>query len=752
MPKRVEAYVVILLVSLCGTLFGLSKYGVTFERNIGLPWLFKIRGPVDPPSNVVVVGINNRTSKKLGLPRMPLDWPRSIHAELLDTLVNGGAKVVAFDMHFFQPKESEHDNAFVNAVRKSNRVVLFEKLERDRHSVTDQTGKNIGSAWIEQTVPPMESLASAARGMGPFPLPKIDAELHQFWVFKPGATDKPTLPSVALQLYLLDIYDDLRRTLDTADRKSFEKLPGSSKEIVNAEQLRSTMVELRRILTQNPELKKKIFNLIKKDATAGDIPNTRMSHINALLNMYSGREHRYLNLYGPPGSVKNLPYSAVIEGGNSELSNSDLDFTDAVVFVGYADMLDPGQPDRFYTVYSRDDGVDLSGVEIMATSFGNLLTDRALKPLGATENALIMLVVGILVGVSAYLLPAAIGIALGVFIAVLYMVFAHFVFSAYALWLPTATPLLIQFPGAIFVGLCGQYFIERRKAKQMREVIGHYLPEDAVRILTGADPDQEKINKVVYSACLATDLADFTSMAEKIGPAELAELLNDFFESLATTLKNNAVDVTEFRADAMMCAWTAESPQRDVRQHSLQASLKAIDVFNQFTARNPKYSGNLRIGLDAGMVYIGHSGGGGKYVYSIVGDSANTASRVEGLNKHIGTRVLATETIVQDIDGFLLRNVGRFQFLGKTEQLQVFEVIAERQDASPNQEYLCEQFSEALAVFQKADWKGAQKQFESILTSSPHDGPSLFYRQQCQCYIDGDPVPDDAATIQMTRK
>ena len=752
MPKRLEAYVVIFLVSLVGTLFGLSKYGVTFESNIGLPWLFKIRGPVDPPPNVMVVGINNRTSKKLGLPRMPVDWPRSIHAELLDTLVNRGAKVVVFDMHFFQPKEPEHDKEFVNSVRESNRVALFEKLERDRQSVTDQTGKNIGSAWVEQTVPPMEALASAARGVGPFPLPKIDAELHQFWVFKSGATDKPTLPSVALQLYLLDLYDDLRSILDAADSKSVENLPGSSKEIVNAEQLRYTMVTLRSLLSQNEELKKNIYKLAKKDASANDTPDKRVSRIIALLNMYSGKEHRYLNLYGPPGSVKNLPYSAVIEGDNSDLSNSDLDFTNAVVFVGYADMLDPGQPDRFYTVFSRDDGVDLSGVEIMATSFGNLLTDRALKPLGAAASGLIMLIIGVLVGVSTYLLPAAIGIALGVFIAVLYMALAHFVFAAYALWLPTATPLLIQFPGAIFVGLYGQYFVERRKAKQMREVIGHYLPEDAIRILTGADPDEKKINKVVYSACLATDLADFTSMAEKIGPAELAELLNDFFESLATTLKNNAVDVTEFRADAMMCAWIAESPQRDVRQHSLQASLKAIDVFNQFTERNPEYGGNLRIGLDAGMVYIGHSGGGGKYVYSIVGDSANTASRVEGLNKYIGTRVLATETVVQDIDGFLLRDVGKFQFLGKSEHLQVFEVVAEMPHASPSQEYLCELFSEGLALFQKADWRTAQKEFESILTSSPLDGPSQFYWQQCQRYIDGDPVPEDAGTIQMTRK
>ncbi|MEJ2178242.1 MAG: adenylate/guanylate cyclase domain-containing protein [Gammaproteobacteria bacterium] len=751
MSNRLKGALVVCLMSLVGTVFGLSAIGTALDSNIGLLWLFKIRGEIEPPSDVVVVGINGRTPERLNLPRLPRDWPRTIHVDLIDSLIKRGAAAVVFDIHFFQPKKPEDDAEFAESVKDSNRAILFEKLDGKRQPVTDQTGKNIGWVWAETTVPPMESLANAARGLGPFPLPKIDAELNQFWVFKASAADAPTLPSVALQFYRLPVYEELLEALKEVDAKRFAGLPDSSAEITNAEQLRSMMVRLRRIFSQDPNLEEQLYAVIESRASQSKVDATSLQ-LKSLIKMYAGEENRFINLYGPPGTIKNIPYASAIAGSDPNLSDSDFDFTDKVVFVGYSDMLDPGQPDRFYTVFTRDDGVDLSGVEIMATAFGNLLDDSALKPTGAMESGAIMFAFGVFIGLIAYLLPAMIGVPLAILVAVSYTALTHYVFGAYTIWLPAATPLLIQFPLATFFGLFGQYFIERRRVKQMSEMIGQYLPEDVVQILTGSDPDENKINRVVYSTCLATDMAGFSTMAEKIGPGELAELLNDYFDSLASPLKNNFVDVTEFRADAIMCAWTAETPEKNVRRNALQASLEASDAFGEFKRRNPIYEGGLRIGLEAGMVHVGHSGGGGKFVYSIVGDCANTASRVEGLNKQIGTHVLATETVIEGVEDFFVRDVGRFQFVGKTEGLRVFEVMSTMQEASDAQKDLRDKFSEAIKVYQSADWRAAQKSFETILAAYPKDGPTQFYWQQCQGYLDGESVPEEPDIIQMTKK
>ncbi|MEA3291776.1 MAG: adenylate/guanylate cyclase domain-containing protein, partial [Pseudomonadota bacterium] len=356
------------------------------------------------------------------------------------------------------------------------------------------------------------------------------------------------------------------------------------------------------------------------------------------------------------------------------------------------------------------------------------------------------------IGVIAYLLPAMTGIPLAILIAVLYAVLTHYLFGAYDVWLPASTPLLVQFPTAIFFGLVGQYVVERRRSKQISEAIGYYLPEDVARNLTSGTPDPGKINKVVYSTCLATDMAGFSTMAEKMGPGELANLLNDYFDSLSAPLKSNHVDITEFRADAIMCAWTAESPQVSVRRNALLASLQAADAFALFKQRNPIYEGGLRIGLEAGMVHVGHSGGGGSFVYSIVGDCANTASRVEGLNKHIGTQVLATEAVVEGFENLLLREVGKFQFVGKSECVGIVEVVSKFELASPAQITLCERFAEAMACYRKTDWRKAQRLFEDVLQSYVNDGPAQFYWHQCQKYLDGEPVLEEPGVIRMSKK
>ncbi len=99
--------------------------------------------------------------------------------------------------------------------------------------------------------------------------------------------------------------------------------------------------------------------------------------LRALLGLYARHPHRLLNFYGPPGTIKTIPYQTVIHGIDSNQGNNELDLQGKTVFVGFSDLYDPGHPDRFYTVFTGDDGVDLSGVEIAATAFGNLLADSS---------------------------------------------------------------------------------------------------------------------------------------------------------------------------------------------------------------------------------------------------------------------------------------------------------------------------------------------------------------------------------------
>jgi adenylate cyclase len=235
-------------------------------------------------------------------------------------------------------------------------------------------------------------------------------------------------------------------------------------------------------------------------------------------------------------------------------------------------------------------------------------------------------------------------------------------------------------------------------------------------------------------------------------PGKLAEFLNDYFDTLAQPLINHNVTVTDFRADAIMCAWTGQESDIEIRMKPILASLQATDAIEDFRARHDAFEASLRIGMATGEVYVGHSGGGGHFGYSVVGDCANTASRIEGLNKYVGTQILATESLVEDIDIFLTRPIGQFVFVGKTEPLSIIEILNLSNEASGRQSELCERFAEGIDMFMRADWEMAAGKFESILESFADDGPSRFYLSQCQQRIGGAPTSVDPFVIHMETK
>jgi adenylate cyclase len=149
--------------------------------------------------------------------------------------------------------------------------------------------------------------------------------------------------------------------------------------------------------------------------------------------------------------------------------------------------------------------------------------------------------------------------------------------------------------------------------------------------------------------------------------------------------------------------------------------------------------------METGEVYIGHSGGGGNLGYRVVGDCANSASR-------IGTRILATESVIAGLDGFLARSVGQFVFVGKSNPLDIIEIVNLATEATPLQSELCERFTRAIEYFMNEDWKTAARQFESILETIGEDGPARFYLSQCLQRIEIAPRSDDPAVIHLNAK
>ena len=722
-----------------GVLLGLTPLGASFEQSVGLSWLFKLRGPIQAPEDVVVVAIDDQTGSHLGLSKLPREWPRSVHGRLIENLTRRGASAIVFDIDFQLPKQVEDDAAFGKAVADSGRVILVEKLVGKRQRLMNSSGKQTGSVWIEQLALPIPALATAAEGLGPFPLPKVQVAVHQFWAFK-QSVGAPTMPAIALQVHLMPIYPRLARLLEKAGVSG----PPSPPDTARAPEILTFMRKLRLVFNKNPELGKILREMLANENSLDISPPDRPL-VQALIGLYGGDDQRYLNFYGPPGSITTIPYHLVADNQKADSGMKLPDLTGKVVFVGFSDLYDPGQPDRFYTVFTNDDGVDLSGVEIAATSYGNLLTDRSLHPPGILGEIIIVTMFGAIAGTIAYLLPAIAGVPLVLFLAVGYGAGAQQVFAEADVWLPLAIPMLVQLPLALFGGLVVQYFLERGKKTRATRAIGLYLPEHLARDFTEKNLDQSALNRVTYSVCFASDMAGFTTIAETLKPKELASFLNDYFETLSEPLRRQGVDVIEFRADGIMCAWTAEQPEPGIRRKALLAGLEAIEAVAVFEKRYAQFSHSLRIGLEDGMAYVGHAGGGGHFVYSIVGDCANTAARIEGLNKHLHTQLLTSRSAMEGVEGFLCRFLGEFRFVGKNEPLPIFEVLALERSATETQRRLCERFAMAMDELQLGRWCEAGDVFEAILMDYPEDGPSRFHLARCRRHADT--PPDEPAWV-----
>ncbi|MDH3386654.1 MAG: CHASE2 domain-containing protein, partial [Gammaproteobacteria bacterium] len=571
------------------------------------------------------------------------------------------------------------------------------------------------------------------------------------WVFKSSAREAPTMPAVAFQLYALKVYAQFYRLLENSGVMKHLELPQSVEQIAAADDLSKLMTGIRGVVAERPTLADNLVAELEQSWVM-DAPAEARRLLHSLVSMYTGSNERLLNFYGPPGTIKTIPYHAVIRGADPNFSAGELDLTNQVAFVGFSDLYDPGQPDRFYTVFTDENSVDLSGVEIAATAFGNLLHDQSLRVPEALNTLAIIFCFGLAITMVIYFTPPSIGVSAAVVVVVGYGFCAQTLFNDNQLWLPLATPVLLQFPLALFTGLLAQYLQQRHKVKHISEAISLYVPAEVSKVLTGSELHPEKINQVTYSTCLATDMQGFSTIAEHMRPGELAEFLNDYFDTLAKPLSDHDVTITEFRADAIMCAWTGEKTDVEIRRKPILASLQAADAIEDFKARHDAFETSLRIGLETGEVFVGHSGGGGHFVYSIVGDCANTASRIEGLNKHVGSQILATKTTIEGLDELLVRPIGDFIFVGKTEALAIFEILNLASDATRRQSEICERFARGIESFKAADWTRALRDFRSILKDFPNDGPSRFYSAQCQQRLKADSLPENPCVINMSQK
>ncbi len=149
------------------------------------------------------------------------------------------------------------------------------------------------------------------------------------------------------------------------------------------------------------------------------------------------------------------------------------------------------------------------------------------------------------------------------------------------------------------------------------------------------------------------------------------------------------------------------------------------------------------------MVILGHIGSKGHLEFRAVGKVVNTSQRIENLNKHLGTRVLASRAVVENISGIVSRRVGCFRLRGINEPLEIFEIGCRLEELTGEIRQLYHQYADALHLFEERNWREAANIFRVIIGCFPKDGPSQYLLHLCECYQSTPPSPhlDGAVTV-----
>ncbi len=526
-PRLFKAIILGLIIGLVGLMISPFRFALNLEENTGLGLLFILRGIRQPSSDVVVVSIERESSEYINVPNNPDKWPRSLHARLTENLVREGAAVITFDLHFIEPRSAEDDKLFAEAIRKAQNVVLGEPMIAKEVSSSGSGGSNAEVHNIVKIVKPIELFARSAVATAPFSLPRIPFKVNRYWGFQTGAGDSPTLPVVAFQLFTLPLYAQFLSLLEKVNPQQAANLPPDSDNAIQTKGLKRLIRDIREIFTSEPLIAEAMLEELEHlEARSENVKTHRL--LKSLINMYAAPNSRYINYYGPPRTITTVPYHQALQLRDGRVGDRQYEIKGKAVFVGLSEILLADRKDSFYTVFSQANGIFISGVEIAATAFSNIIENSPVKPVGLPFHILIILLWGILAGIVCRIFSIKIGALSVVGLSILYLVTAVVLFKIKGSWLPIVIPLFLQAPLA-FIGAVGiehsRLFKEFLVKLRMEEDLSS-ARDVQMSMLPAACPEFEGYNLAASSTPAREVGGDFFDFFE-IGKGKLGLIIGD---------------------------------------------------------------------------------------------------------------------------------------------------------------------------------------------------------------------------------
>ncbi len=419
-------------------------------------------------------------------------------------------------------------------------------------------------------------------------------------------------------------------------------------------------------------------------------------------------------------------------------------FKDKIVLIGPTATI---LQDLFYTPIDEEQA--MSGIEIRANAIQTLLDQAFLEYQGIGDFILLITIIT-LASVFAFLYLPVWGASI-VFAAEL------FLFPVYAQWrfdrgvvinliLPIFAIILSYLLAMIYRNVT-----EFREKRHLKRAFAHYVSPDLVEKIMASGEDLALGGERRFMTTLFLDIENFTSLSEKLQAHEVVAVINLYFDAFAKEIMAHGGTVDKFEGDAIMALFGAPIKFED---HAIKACETALAIRSRIVELNKKsgHDLNVRIGIASGECIIGNMGSEHRFDYTAMGDTVNTASRLEGANKFYGTNILLNAKSMKEAQSELFfRRIDRVRLKGKEEAVDIYELLGAKNGVSEEGKALINKWHSALEYYRNGDWDTAEEKIRSILEIMPDDGPSLAYLKRIQNFRSSPPSSWDGIHTFMSK-
>ena len=727
------------LIAVIIIITGVTAYliGIPFIDHIELKTIdlrFQARGEIKPGSEVVLAVIDEKSIDQEG----KWIWPRRKMADLVDKLSAAGARVIAFDIGFIDPDDKGEVLTLNNIENKLVQQGIVNPSVR---------------AYLEQLKAEADNDSRLAASIR-----KSTARVVLGYFFEMNAADAAHTPEAQAEIQAR-----------SADSSRYTLVRYTSEQAQDAPLIQASLPEsnIPRIAASTPysgyfnmfpdddgvirwvpgviKYKESLYAPLSLEALSAylDLPLSVTIGNYGVVDLSIGDQTIPTDQFGRVminyrGAAKTFPHISVTDILHNRVDPGRL--KGKIVIVGATAV---GIYDLRVTPFASV----FPGTEIHANLVDSILSrDFLYHPAWAvTFDILMMVCSGLFLGLALPRVRALIGAIASVALIGGYIFFCQYMFTRHGLVMNVVYPVLLM--GIIYIVISlYRFLVEESQKRFIKNAFSTYLSPSVVDQLIES-PEKLKLGGEKREiTAFFSDVEGFTTISEKLDPGTLVELLNDFLTEMTDIVLGNQGMVDKFEGDAIIAMFGAPN---ELKAHAKAACMSCIAMQKRLDELRPKWEAEkgvilkMRIGLFSGFAVVGNMGSKNRMDYTMMGDTVNTAARLEGVNKFYGTYVMIGETTYAAAsDAIFVRELDAINVVGKKVPVKIYELIGLPDDADEPTRQMVDFYQKGLAAYRSQAWDDAISLFGRALEILPTDKASQVMIERCRAFKENSPGAD----------